>query len=78
MNSMKRPNRSDASCLDAAKTRFRERFQRSLKSCIKRSFSVEECFGQVWQETLEVIALTEQEEAELYAELLEWAKQWRR
>ena len=78
INSIKQINLSDAGIAQGAKDRFREQFQRSLKSCLKRKFSVEICFGQIFQETLETISLTEKEEAEIYPELLEWAKHWRK
>jgi hypothetical protein len=58
----------------SAKGRFRERFQRSLRSCLRRGFSVEECFGMIWVETWEEIALSEQGQSELYDELIGWAK----
>jgi hypothetical protein len=77
-NLMKSTTRFDTTSLDDAKARFTEHFRRSLKTCLKRNFSVEVCFGQIWQETLETITLTEQEEAEVYSELLKWAKQWRK
>jgi hypothetical protein len=78
INSIKRINPSIAGTANGAKTRFREQFQRSLKSCLKRRFSVEICFGQIFQETREAITLTEEEEAEIYPELLQWAKHWRK
>jgi hypothetical protein len=53
---------------------FRERFQRSMRSCVKRGFSVEESFGMIWVETWEEIALSEREQAELYEEMLTWVK----
>ena len=53
---------------------FRARFQRSLRNCVRRRFSVAECFGVIWLETLEEVALTEPEQAELYDELIHWAK----
>ena len=56
------------------KERFRQQFQRSLRSCVTRGFSVEESFGMIWVETWEEISLTEVEQAELYDELLKWAK----
>jgi hypothetical protein len=58
----------------SAKARFRECFQRSLRSCLRRGFSVEESFGMIWVETWEEISLSEQEQAELYDELIGWAK----
>ncbi|MBM3835123.1 MAG: hypothetical protein FJ403_17990 [Verrucomicrobia bacterium] len=61
-----------------ATARFREHFKRSLVSCVKRRFSVEECFGAIWQETLDEVTLSDGEQAALYPELLEWARQWKR
>ncbi len=54
--------------------RFRVRFQRALRSCVRRRFSVAECFGVIWLETLEEIALTDEQQSELYEELIHWAK----
>ena len=56
------------------KQQFREKFQRSLRCCVNRGFSVEESFGMIWVETWEEISLSEQEQAELYDELIDWAK----
>ena len=53
---------------------FRARFQRSLRNCVRRRFSVAECFGVIWLETLEEVPLTEGQQAELYDELIHWAK----
>ncbi len=53
---------------------FRARFQRALRSCVRRRFSVAECFGVIWLETLDEIALTDQQQSELYEELIAWAK----
>jgi hypothetical protein len=60
------------------KERFRTRFQRSLLTCLDKEFSVEECFGLIWEETLETCALSDSEQLELYHELLEWAKSLRK
>lgn len=53
---------------------FRARFQRSLRNCVRRRFSVAECFGLIWVETLDEVSLTEHEQSELYEELIDWAK----
>jgi hypothetical protein len=53
---------------------FRQRFQRSMRSCVRRGFSVEESFGMIWEETWEEIALSERDQSELYDELIHWAK----
>ena len=37
-------------------------------------FSVAECFGVIWMETLEVVRLDDEDQAELYEELITWAK----
>jgi hypothetical protein len=53
---------------------FRHKFQRSLRSCVRRGFSVEEAFGMIWEETWEEVLLSEREQSELYEELIEWTK----
>jgi hypothetical protein len=58
----------------SAKELFRERFQRSLRSCLRRGFCLEESFGMIWVETWEEIPLTDREQGELYDELINWAK----
>jgi hypothetical protein len=58
----------------SAKEQFRLKFQRSLRGCVRRGFSVEESFGMIWEETWEEVALSEREQAELYEELIDWAK----
>jgi hypothetical protein len=60
--------------LPNAKELFRARFQRSLRSCVRRRFSVPECFGVIWLEVLEEIALSDEDQCELYDELIDWAK----
>jgi hypothetical protein len=54
--------------------RFREKFQRSLRSCVRKGFSVEESFGMIWVETWEEVAVTEEEQSALFDELIGWAK----
>jgi hypothetical protein len=56
------------------KDRFRAKFQRSLRSCLRKGFSLEESFGMIWVETWEEIALTDEEQSVLYDELIRWAK----
>jgi hypothetical protein len=56
------------------KEQFRHKFQRSLRTCVRRGFSVEESFGMIWVETWEEVSLTEREQSELYEEMIEWAK----
>ena len=58
----------------SSKERFREEFQRSLRSCVRRGFTVEESFGMIWVETWEEIAVTEEEQSVLYDDLIRWAK----
>ncbi len=53
---------------------FRARFQRSLRNCVRRRFSVAESFGVVWMETLEEVRINDDEQAQLYDELIRWAK----
>jgi hypothetical protein len=59
---------------NSEKDRFRDKFQRSLRSCLRKGFTVEESFGMIWEETWEEIAITEKEQSELYGELIRWAK----
>ena len=54
--------------------RFRARFTRVLRDCVCHRFSVEESFGVVFDETLDHIPLTEDEQSRLYPELLKWVK----
>lgn len=58
----------------SAMERFREKFQRSLRSCVRKGFSVEESFGMIWVETWEEVAVTEEEQSLLFDELIGWAK----
>jgi hypothetical protein len=67
-------NAFSSSRIASPKDRFRDKFQRSLRSCIRKGFTVEESFGMVWVETWEEIALTEEEQSLLYEELIAWAK----
>jgi hypothetical protein len=55
---------------------FRLRFRCALAQCVQRGFQVEECFGMIWEETLEEVELTCREQNELYPELIEWARRW--
>ena len=56
------------------KEQFRERFQRSLQSCLRRGFRIEESFGLIWTETWEEVPLPEPEREKLYDEMICWAK----
>ncbi len=58
----------------AARDQFRFRFKRALSGCLHKGFLLEECFGVIWEETLEEIALSEKAQRTLYSELLEWVK----
>ena len=59
-----------------AKDLFKERFRCSLAQCVRRGFHVEECFGLIWEETLEQVELSFRDQNELYPELIEWARRW--
>jgi len=58
------------------KEHFRQRFRCALIQCIGKGFHVEECFGMIWEETLEEVELSCREQNELYPELIEWARRW--
>ncbi len=55
---------------------FRHRFQSAALYCVRKGFSIEECFGFVWEETSESIKLSDAEQRQLYGELLDWARTW--
>ena len=57
-----------------ARDQFRARFKHALSGCLHKGFLLEECFGVIWEETLEEISLSEKAQSTLYAELLEWVK----
>jgi hypothetical protein len=57
-----------------ASTRFRARFTKVLRGYVQDSRSVEESFGAAFDEALDAVALTENEQALVYQELLNWAK----
>jgi hypothetical protein len=58
----------------AQKDRFREEFQRSLRSCIRKGFTIDESFVMIWVETWEEIEINDEEQSALYDELIRWAK----
>jgi hypothetical protein len=58
-----------------SKQQFRQYFQRSLRACLRRHFSVEEAFGVIFAESLQEVPLTAAEESELFDELLNWARE---
>jgi hypothetical protein len=61
-----------------ARDLFEERFRRALTQCVQRGFHVEECFGAIWEETLEEVELSFREQNELYPDLIDWARRWKR
>jgi hypothetical protein len=54
---------------------FETQFQRALRNCVRRGFSVEESFAMIWEETQERIELPESEESRVYRQLTEWARE---
>ena len=56
------------------KEQFRARFQRALALCVSYGFCIEESFGMVFNETLDEVPMSDKEQAELYEELIRWAK----
>lgn len=61
---------------ERAMMKFRVRFKHALSRCVRKGFSVEECFGLIWEETLEGIELAEASQSDLYNELILWARDW--
>lgn len=60
----------------SAKEIFEQRFRCALSQCVRRGFQVEECFGVIWEETLEQVEISFREQNELYPNLIAWAKRW--
>lgn len=58
----------------SAKSEFRHQFKRALLQCVKHGFSIEECFGTVWEEVLDEVCPPETAQSQLYDELIAWAK----
>ena len=58
------------------KDAFRERFRCALLQCVRRGFQVEECFGLIWDETVEEVDLSFRDQNEMFPELISWAKRW--
>jgi hypothetical protein len=59
-----------------AKEQFQQRFRCALLQCMRRGFQVEECFGVIWEETLEEVELTFREQNEIFPDMIDWAKRW--
>jgi hypothetical protein len=59
-----------------AKDKFKTRFRCALAQCVRRGFQVEECFGVIWEETLEKVELSFRDQNDVYPELIEWARRW--
>ena len=57
-----------------AREQFRTTFKHALSGCLQKGFLLEECFGLIWEETLDEISLSEKEQRTLYEELLAWVK----
>ena len=72
------PPRFAAFAVAGAKEAFRQKFQCALSNCVRRGFCVEEAFGIIWEETIGEIELCYSDQHEIYPELIEWAKRWRR
>ena len=66
---------SPANVPEDASTRFRARFRRVLSDHVRDCGSVEKSFGAAFDESLDEIPLTEEEQGLIYRELLNWTKQ---
>lgn len=52
---------------------FVERFKTALSCCVQKGFHVEDCFGAIWDETLQEIELACQCRSAVYHQLISWA-----
>jgi hypothetical protein len=59
-----------------SRERFRLQFQQSLREYLARNGSAAEGFGLIWEKTAELVALNELEQAQLYWELIQWARSY--
>ena len=55
---------------------FRERFRCSLQQCLRHGFHVEECFGVIWDETVQEVGLGARDQNEMFPELIVWARRF--
>ncbi len=60
----------------SCKERFRLQFQQRLREYLARNGSAAEGFGLVWEKTAENVLLREPQQAELYWELIQWARSY--
>ena len=60
--------------MENTRHRFRAHFTRELATCVRQRCSIAESFGVVFDETLDRIPLHEDEQSQLYRELLTWVK----
>jgi hypothetical protein len=58
------------------KDRFRLQFQHGLREYLARHSCAAEGFGLVWQRTLQEVPLHEAAQAEVYWELIQWARSY--
>jgi hypothetical protein len=58
------------------KERFRLQFQSGLREYLARHSSASEAFGVVWGKTMEEVRILEAEQAEMYWELVQWARSY--
>jgi hypothetical protein len=54
--------------------RFRLCFQKRLRDYFSRQHSAAEGFGRAWEKTLEEVPLSDADQAEVYWQLIEWAR----
>ena len=54
--------------------RFRLHFRRELERFVSGHHSAAEGFGLVWEKTLDAVPLDDSSQAELYRELIHWAR----
>jgi hypothetical protein len=71
-------SRSEDSPPATVEAAFCQRFKAALLYFVRKGFSVEKCFGFVWEQTLDEVHLPESGQGKVYHELIVWAKGWAR
>jgi uncharacterized protein YggL (DUF469 family) len=60
------------------KTRFRSEFQRSMRKAMQLGEGLERAFGIAWEYASEEVLVSDEGQSELFAELIQWAKNRRK
>ncbi len=57
-----------------SQTHFRLRFQKRFRELLQRDLPAAESFGPAWEAAIDAVPLEEDDQAEVYRELINWAR----